>query len=96
MHVRKESGGTTIAWRNVAYEWREDDSVLKVPDEFGAILLAIRGGGYSEVPEPEPAEVTEPGPAAEVTEPGPVAEITEGGDGKPARKGRGTPAAASG
>jgi hypothetical protein len=67
MHVRKASGGTTMTFRRVPYEWPEDGSVIEVPPEFGAELLAIRGGGFSEAPEPK-AEVTEPGPVATVTE----------------------------
>lgn len=94
MWVRKESGGTTVTFRHVQYEWPEDGSVLEVPDEFGAILLGIRGGGFSEAPAPEPEAVTEPGPSAEITEPGPVAGITE--DGKPVRKGRGAKAEGTG
>jgi hypothetical protein len=80
MHVRKESGGTTITHRRVQYEWPEDGSVIEVPPEFGADLLGIRGGGFSEAPAPERSKaVTEPGPDGEITEPGPVAEVTEDG-----------------
>jgi hypothetical protein len=89
MRVRKESGGTTITWRRVQYEWPEDGFVLDVPVELGAELLGIRGGGYSEAPAPE--VITEPAPDAEVTEPGPVAEVTEdqaAGTEKTVRKGR--------
>ena len=68
MHVRKESGGTTITHRRVQYEWPEDGSVIEVPDELGADLLGIRGGGYSEAPEPKPAEFSEIDPKAEATE----------------------------
>lgn len=70
MWVRKESGGTTMTYRRVDYEWPDAGSVTEVPDEFGAILLAIRGGGYSEVPAPKPAEFSEVDPAAQVTEDG--------------------------
>lgn len=94
MYVRKESGGTTINHRSVAYEWPEDGSVTEVPPGLGAELLGIRDGGFSEVPEPAPEVITEPGPAAEITEPGPAADITE--DGKPARKGRGAKAEGTG
>jgi hypothetical protein len=86
MWLRKTSGGTTLTFRRVQYEWPEDGSVIEVPPEFGAELLGIRGGGYSEAPAPEPEAVTEPGPTGDITEPGPVADVTE--DGKPARKGR--------
>ena len=80
MWVRKQSGGTTITHRRVQYEWPEDGSVIEVPPEFGADLLSIRGGGFSEAPAPERSEaVTEPGPDGEITEPGPVADITEDG-----------------
>jgi hypothetical protein len=79
MWVRKESGGTTVNWQRVPYEWPDDGSVIEVPPEFGAELLGIRGGGFSEVPEPEqPEAITEPGPSGEITEPGPVATVTEG------------------
>lgn len=54
MWVRKESGGTTLTHRNTRYEWPEDGSVTDVPPEFAAELLGIRGGGFSEAPEPEP------------------------------------------
>jgi hypothetical protein len=91
MHVRKQSGGTTITHRRVQYEWPEDGSVIEVPDEFGADLLSIRGGGFSEAPAPEPEAVTEPGPDGEITEPGPVSDITEdgpeAGTAKPGRRG---------
>jgi hypothetical protein len=87
VYVRKESGGTTITHRRVQYEWPEDGSVIEVPDEFGADLLSIRGGGFSEAPAPEPEAVTEPGPDGEITEPGPVADITE--DGGPQEPGEG-------
>ena len=76
MRVRKESGGTTVTWGNIAYEWPEDGSVTDVPAEFGAELLSIRGGGYTEILAPE--VITEPAAAAEITEPGPAADITEG------------------
>lgn len=52
MWVRKESGGTTITHRNVSYEWPEDGSVADIPPELAADLLSIRGGGYSEAPQP--------------------------------------------
>ena len=54
MRIRKESGGTTITHRNARYEWPEDGSVTDVPPDLAADLLGIRGGGYSEAPEPEP------------------------------------------
>ena len=68
MHVRKESGGTTITHRRVQYEWPEDGSVIEVPPEFGADLLSIRGGGFSEAPEPKPAMFSEIDPKGEATE----------------------------
>jgi hypothetical protein len=71
MRVRKESGGTTITWQRVTYEWPEDGSVRDIPPGLAADLLGIRGGGFSEAPAPRPEPEPEPGP--------------EGGDGKPKR-----------
>jgi len=74
MWVRKQSGGTTITHRRVQYEWPEDGAVIDVPPELGADLLHIRGGGFSEAPEPKPEPVTEPSPAEAFSEVDPAAE----------------------
>jgi hypothetical protein len=49
MWLRKEQGGTSIG----PHDWPEDGSVTEVPDHFGRTLLAIPGGGFTEVAEPE-------------------------------------------
>ena len=51
MLLRKEQGGAVVA----GYEWAEDGDVVEVPGDLGLELLAIKGGGFSEVlPEPDP------------------------------------------
>jgi hypothetical protein len=60
MWLQKDKGGCSILWRRVDYAWPEDNSVCEVPEQLGAELLAIRGGGYKVVPAPEP----KPGPEA--------------------------------
>jgi len=48
MLLAKDSGGTTIMHGRVPYTWEKDGDVIEVPDDLGAELLGIRGGGYSE------------------------------------------------
>lgn len=55
MLLRKDSGGSTVNWRGASYDWPEDGSVCDVPVEMAMELLAIHGGGYSEVPAEEEA-----------------------------------------
>jgi hypothetical protein len=53
MLLRKEQGGAIVA----GYEWANDGDVVDVPGDLGLELLAIKGGGFTEVlpqPEPEP------------------------------------------
>ncbi len=59
MHLQKDRGGCEITHRKVVYAWPEDDSVCEVPDELGAELLGIRGGGYRVVVAPEPEKEPE-------------------------------------
>lgn len=76
MLVRKEIGGVTLNHAGKRYTWKADGDSVKVPDDWGAELIAIRGGGFSEVlADAPPAEVSEPAPAAKapVTEPSPKA-----------------------
>lgn len=46
MLLRKEQGGTGIG----DYFWDKDGDVVEVPDSLGYELLAIKGGGFTEVP----------------------------------------------
>lgn len=76
MLVRKQVGGVTLSHKGKRYTWKSDGDTVKVPDDWGVELVAIRGGGFTEVlPEPAAPEVTEPAPAAKapVTEPAPKA-----------------------
>lgn len=51
MWVKKAQGGSGVG----PYEWPEDGSVCEVPDPLGTALIAITGGGYTQVDGP-PAE----------------------------------------
>lgn len=68
MLLRKETGGTTISWRGRGYTWPEDDPVCDVPVELAVDLLAIRGSGYSEVPETPEASGADGAETPEVPE----------------------------
>jgi hypothetical protein len=106
MHLQKDRGGCEITHRKVVYAWPEDDSVCEVPDELGANLLGIRGGGYRVVLAPEPEKEPD-GPDGEGAGPGadgdpegedPAGRDEQGGDSgegdsvaeKPAKPARGS------
>lgn len=68
MWLKKETGGTTIEHEAVHYHFPADDPLCEVPARLGTILLAIRGGGYAEVPAPpKPAPAPKPDAAPKVT-----------------------------
>ena len=53
MRLKKETGGCEVA----GFTWANDGDVVDVPDDLGAELLAIPGGGFSYVePDAEPAD----------------------------------------
>lgn len=49
MHLKKKAGGGSITRDGETYEWASDGAVTEVPDDLGAELLTIRGGGYEAV-----------------------------------------------
>lgn len=62
--IRKHKAGSCPG-----YTWDSDGAVLDVDAELAVELLAIPGGGFSEVaPDPQPAPVDGPSPAPEVIE----------------------------
>lgn len=81
MLLAKAQGGCTIA----GYTWKNDGDAVEVPGSFGAELLAIQGGDFSEVPgQPDPQPRKPNGRPAKggrkaVTEPAPepAAAVTE-------------------
>jgi hypothetical protein len=77
--LKKESGGTSLVWEGVRYEWPADDPVCDVPPGFAHRLLSIQGAGFREVP---------PGPVQSGPESG-----TEGGTETPAKTPAAKPAA---
>lgn len=75
MPLLRKAGGGSDSYGHV---WKTDRSVVDVPDEQAADLLAIADAGFTVVtaPDDEDDDLSEPAPPAEhpVTEPAPAAE----------------------
>jgi hypothetical protein len=64
MFLRKDQAGSAPG-----HTWENAGDVIEVDDELAWQLLAIPGGGFAEVPAPEPAPVVDEPPADEEPEP---------------------------
>lgn len=98
MLLKKTVGGCSLTWDRVTYSWDADGDVTEVPAELGAMLLAIRGGGYEVVDSPSrrqlaalKAKADAEAAARAEAEAAAAAELAAKGDGPAADDGQGVP-----